>query len=515
MSTEVPQSGLMREVQIQGRSTPGNGVNTLENPTGGASTTRLLTTGSIRQTSFRLGTTAPLFITALKELLGPSVVVATLAGCAWADHARLSSEFFALAVLAFLLSERLLSAPELHMAASGKYELRPALPRLLLEWGAIFALFTFLTTALRLTRWIGSGALTGWLLVTPPALMVSDFAAIRLARWWAGRRPGPYRHIIIGATEAGLELAKRVRQGSCSGRFLGFFDFRDPSRLPLLASGQWAGTCTGVANFIQRNGVDAVYIALPISTAPRIADLLRQLRDTTASIYLVPANIFEFNLVQPRCMEIHGIPALAICETPHRGMPGLRKRIVDVALSVLALLFAGPVMLVIAGAVKLTSRGPVLFRQRRYGLRGEEIFIYKFRSMTVCEDGPAITQATRNDCRTTTVGRFLRRTSLDELPQVLNVLEGKMSFVGPRPHAVAHNEQYRKLISGYMIRHKVRPGITGWAQVNGLRGETDTLDKMRRRIEYDIDYLNNWSLWLDLKILLRTAVLVLRDDHAY
>ena len=169
----------------------------------------------------------------------------------------------------------------------------------------------------------------------------------------------------------------------------------------------------------------------------------------------------------------------------------------------------------LALAIKQSSTGPVLFKQRRYGLNGEPILIYKFRSMTVCEDGPEIPQATRRDSRITPVGAFLRRTSLDELPQFLNVLEGKMSFVGPRPHAVAHNETYRKLINGYMIRHKVRPGITGWAQVNGLRGETSTVDKMQRRIQYDIDYLKNWSLWLDLKIIARTALTVINDRNAY
>jgi putative colanic acid biosysnthesis UDP-glucose lipid carrier transferase len=266
---------------------------------------------------------------------------------------------------------------------------------------------------------------------------------------------------------------------------------------------------------VRRKGIDAIYIALPMATTPRIAELLQELRDTTASIYYIPANIFDFDLVQPRCVEIHGIPALAVCETPHQGMSGLLKRLVDMALAAAALLIAGPAMLFIAILVKFTSRGPILFKQRRYGLNGEEIYIYKFRSMTVCEDGTCITQATRNDHRLTPIGRFLRRTSLDELPQILNVIEGKMSFVGPRPHAVAHNEMYRKLISGYMIRHKVRPGITGWAQINGMRGETETLDKMRRRIEFDMEYLNNWSIWLDLKIILRTLTLLCRDKHAY
>ena len=172
-------------------------------------------------------------------------------------------------------------------------------------------------------------------------------------------------------------------------------------------------------------------------------------------------------------------------------------------------------MLGIAIAIKVTSPGPVIFRQRRYGLDGEEIIVYKFRSMTVCEDGARVVQATKNDQRVTRIGAFLRRTSLDELPQFFNVLQGRMSIVGPRPHAIAHNELYRKQIKGYMLRHKVRPGITGWAQVNGFRGETDTLDKMEARIAYDLDYLRRWSLALDLWIIARTVGVVLKRDNAY
>jgi putative colanic acid biosynthesis UDP-glucose lipid carrier transferase len=172
-------------------------------------------------------------------------------------------------------------------------------------------------------------------------------------------------------------------------------------------------------------------------------------------------------------------------------------------------------MLCIALAVKLSSPGPVIFKQRRYGYNGEEIMVYKFRSMTVTENGDNIKQATRNDQRVTKIGAFLRRTSLDELPQFINVLQGRMSVVGPRPHAVAHNEIYRKLIRGYMMRHKTKPGITGWAQVNGWRGETDVLEKMQKRVEHDLYYLNNWSLWLDIWIIIRTVWAVLDRKNAY
>jgi len=196
-------------------------------------------------------------------------------------------------------------------------------------------------------------------------------------------------------------------------------------------------------------------------------------------------------------------------------MDAVSKRATDLLFASLALLLLSPLMILIALGVKLTSKGPVLFRQHRYGLNGEPIVVYKFRSLTVTENGKEIKQVTKDDARLTPIGGFLRKTSLDELPQLLNVLQGSMSMVGPRPHAVSHNEKYRKIIHGYMIRHKVRPGITGLAQVNGFRGETDTDEKMRMRVKYDLEYLSTWSPWLDLKIIVKTAFVFLRDPNAY
>jgi putative colanic acid biosynthesis UDP-glucose lipid carrier transferase len=238
------------------------------------------------------------------------------------------------------------------------------------------------------------------------------------------------------------------------------------------------------------------------------------LRDTTTSIYFVPDQ-FVTELIQCRMSSVVDIPVVAVCETPFVGLNGLLKRLSDIIISFAALLLLAPVLLTIALLVRLGSPGPAIFRQRRYGLDGEEINVYKFRSMRVEENGAQIKQAKRNDSRVTRLGAILRRTSLDELPQLVNVLQGRMSLVGPRPHAVAHNELYRKLIKGYMVRHKVRPGITGWAQVNGLRGETDTVEKMAARIRYDLDYLRNWSLRLDIHILFKTLVLVANDKQAY
>jgi putative colanic acid biosynthesis UDP-glucose lipid carrier transferase len=254
-----------------------------------------------------------------------------------------------------------------------------------------------------------------------------------------------------------------------------------------------------------------IYIALPMASQPRILKLLEDLRDTTASIYFVP-DIFVSDLIQARVDSIGGLPVVAVCESPFYGFNAVVKRISDFVLASLLLALISPLMLGIAAGVKLSSPGPMLFKQRRYGLDGKRIVVYKFRSMTVAEDGDVVRQATKNDSRVTRFGAFLRRSSLDELPQFINVLQGRMSIVGPRPHAVAHNEMYRKLIRGYMIRHKVKPGITGLAQVNGLRGETDTVDKMKARIDYDLAYLRSWSLALDLRIILKTAAVLLHKN---
>jgi putative colanic acid biosynthesis UDP-glucose lipid carrier transferase len=274
------------------------------------------------------------------------------------------------------------------------------------------------------------------------------------------------------------------------------------------------GTLSDLSQYVKDHNTDVIFIALPIRHVKRVMNLLDDLRDTTASIYYVP-DVFVFDLIQARSGEIHGIPVVAMCETPFYGYRGVAKRLTDIGLSVVILLLLLPLLLLISIMVKVSSAGPIIFKQRRYGLDGREIGVYKFRTMRVTEDGPQIRQASKTDARITRIGRILRRTSLDELPQLINVLQGRMSLVGPRPHAVAHNEEYRKLIKGYMVRHKVLPGITGLAQVNGCRGETSQLEEMQARVNYDLDYLRRWSPMLDIKIILLTAIKIFRDDKAY
>jgi len=318
--------------------------------------------------------------------------------------------------------------------------------------------------------------------------------------------------VIAGEGELGRKLAERIQVSPFLGiRFAGFFDDRSPERIGGVGPGEILGPLEHVAAYVKTHHVDLIYVTLPMASQPRILKLLDELHDTTASIYFVP-DIFLFDLIQARMDTIGGMPVVAACETPFYGISGLIKRATDIILALVILALILPLMLVIAIGVKMSSPGPVLFKQRRYGLDGKEIIVYKFRTMNVLEDGNVIKQATRNDGRVTQFGALLRQTSLDELPQFFNVLQGRMSVVGPRPHAVAHNEMYRRLIKGYMIRHKVRPGITGLAQVNGLRGETDTLDKMQLRIEHDLDYLRNWSLQLDLQIVVKTIFVLLKQN---
>ncbi len=246
----------------------------------------------------------------------------------------------------------------------------------------------------------------------------------------------------------------------------------------------------------------------------RLRDIISQLTDTTCSVLLIP-DVFTFNILQSRTEEINGVPVVPLFDTPLNGINMVFKRIEDVVVSSIILLLISPVLCTIAVIVKVTSPGPVIFRQIRYGMDGKPIRVWKFRSMTVMENDTKVIQATKNDVRVTKVGKFLRRTSLDELPQFFNVLFGQMSVVGPRPHAVSHNEQYRSLIQGYMLRHKVKPGITGLAQINGWRGETDTLEKMEKRIEYDLMYIRSWSVWLDLKIIFLTVFKGFINKSAY
>jgi putative colanic acid biosynthesis UDP-glucose lipid carrier transferase len=325
------------------------------------------------------------------------------------------------------------------------------------------------------------------------------------------------RVALLGATPSADELCSQIMRRPWLGmNVMGVYDDRAADRRHVFSERhcQHLGGESELVEACRKNLIDVVYIALPLRAEEHIAQILRELADTTVSVHLV-ADLFTHELLRAHWSPIGNVPLISIRDTPFRGIDGWLKRLEDIVVGAFIVLLISIPMLVIALLIKLTSPGPVFFRQRRYGLNGREIRVLKFRSMSVCEDGPQITQAKRNDSRVSPLGRILRRTSMDELPQFLQVITGEMSIVGPRPHAVAHNEQYRALIHGYMLRHKVRPGITGWAQVNGWRGETPGVSWMERRVQHDLEYIERWSLLWDLKIILLTVFGRKKNRNAY
>lgn len=361
--------------------------------------------------------------------------------------------------------------------------------------------------------WLDPAVMITWLCLAP---VVVHFA-LRFRRDVAAALPlaAPLerRSAIVCANPLGREF-RFALAGLPGANFCGFFDDRAAERLSLGHEEPLLGTIRDVERFSKQRSIDAVYIALPLTAQSRVADLLARLKDTTASVYFLP-DVSMFGPMRPRVEMVGSTPIVRVCETPFLGGSGIVKRAEDLVLGSLLLLACLPLMPIIAAAVKLDSPGPVIFRQRRHGADAREIVVYKFRTMKVLEDGPELRQARPGDPRVTRVGAFLRRHSLDELPQLINVLQGRMSLVGPRPHALAHTALYRELIDGYMIRHKARPGITGLAQINGLRGETDSLEKMKARVEHDLAYLSDWSLALDLSILVRTPWALIRGRNAH
>ena len=359
-------------------------------------------------------------------------------------------------------------------------------------------------------------SMTIWFVLTP-VFIVMLHAVVRTILWELRKHGRNIRTLAIaGSGKLAKEVAGKVKEAKWMGLSLaGFYDDHEgASTTQTDQSVSLKGNLADLVTNATKGEIDFVYITLPMGDGKKIVGLVDELANTTASVFVVP-DLFIFDLMRSHWISLDGIPMVSVFDTPFFGVDGWLKRFEDIVLGSLILTLMSIPMLIIAIGTKLTSSGPVIFKQRRYGLSGKVMEVWKFRTMTVCEDGEDIAQAKKGDIRITQFGAFLRRTSLDELPQFINVLQGHMSIVGPRPHAVSHNEKYRKLLHGYMLRHKVKPGITGWAQVNGWRGETESLEKMKNRIVYDMEYISNWSLWLDYKIIVRTLLVVVKGENAY
>jgi Undecaprenyl-phosphate glucose phosphotransferase len=390
--------------------------------------------------------------------------------------------------------------------------------RLLIAWASVMLILLalgFVTKAQLIDAsrlWVGLWFVYGFFGLFTGRLLLKR----QIQRWQMGGRL-THNLVIIGAGEHGQRLVEHLnRHGEQGERILGLFDDRR-DRVPQDVGGHPVlGTVADMLAFARRNSIDQVIVALPWDAEGRLLGLMKKLRSLPVDVRLCP-DMIGFHLPHRQVTHIAGVPMLNVFEKPLAGWSYIVKLMEDRVLAALILFIIAPLFGLISLAIKLDSRGPVLFRQKRYGFNNEVIEVFKFRTMFVdqCQNQQVVTQATKHDPRVTRIGRILRRTSLDELPQFINVMKGTMSIVGPRPHAVAHNEQYARLIDEYLARHRVKPGITGWAQVNGLRGETETLDKMEARVRYDLYYIENWSLMFDLRIILRTLLVGFRHPNAY
>ncbi len=452
-------------------------------------------------------------ILVIQRLLDPAIAALLLVGLCQAWGERAQTSYLLLATTAFLLMVPILKLVGLYRPYRS---LSPSTiaPRLFTGWLMVIGSLLFLGFLTQTSAIFSRSLLLTWVFSVPIILLCLHLLIWRLLRRLRATGRNARSAVIAGINSTGQQLAMQLQTYPELGLQLrGFFDEPDADKLSQIKE-TYLGSLSDLPLYVKAHRTDVVYITCSMEDEETVGTLIHQLKDTTACVYYVP-NLLTFNLMNARSYELNGLPLIAVWEIPFSEVQYVLKRATDIIVAVLALLILSPVLWMIAIAVKLSSPGPILFKQRRYGLNGQEIIVYKFRSMRVMEDGNQIHQAKRGDNRITPVGRFLRKTSLDELPQFINVLQGRMSIVGPRPHAVAHNEMYRKVISGYMLRHKVKPGITGWAQVNGFRGETDTLEKMQQRINYDLEYLRNWSMALDIQIILRTALVFLNDQNAY
>lgn len=443
----------------------------------------------------------------IKILVDPVLMIGVLFCLAILYEGKVSSHYIVLSIMLFALS--------FPGTWNNTQTLLKDVLTTLNQWFLIVGILLFFGYVTAYLPIFPQEVVIGWVLITPVFLVMTHWLINRY--FYSDHYLSQVKKtaVMVGQNELCQQLTNRINDNQhLAIEIKGYFDDHSLNGPDGYVPHTPAGQLPEIAEFVRTQSIDIIYITLPPSMHIQIMGLLDDLKDTTASIYFVP-DFFMSDLIQGRIDEIGGMPVVAVCETPFTGFNGIMKRLSDIVIAGVLLCLISPLMMVIAIGVKFSSPGPILFKQRRYGLDGQEIIVYKFRSMRVTEDGAIVTQATLNDKRVTPFGQLIRKTSLDELPQFFNVIQGRMSVVGPRPHAVTHNEMYRKLIKGYMIRHKVKPGITGWAQVNGYRGETKTVESMKSRIDYDLEYLKKWSLSLDIRIILKTILLVFKDSKAY
>ena len=454
----------------------------------------------------------------IQHFIDALIIIVTLSLSYWLYHQTFSwTDKYTItaiaAVVLFYLAAKINNLYRSYRIAGFIQEIKP----LMLSWLSTIAGLLVLGYSFKSTHELSRVVFGMWAVATP--IILYGWRMILRHTLEALRAKGYNTRsvVIVGIDENAKELAKNIIHMPWTGLVLKGFISQNYSG-EVIANGDESWSVLGDMDYLfdmaRNNEVDIVYLAIPMHERSNINHILKVLGDSTVSIFMVP-DFYTAEMMQGAWVTVGDSPTVSVIDCPTRGINSWAKRFEDIVLASFVLtLFAVP-MIIIALGVKLSSPGPVLYKQHRYGMNGKSISVWKFRSMVVTEDDGEFVQAKKNDTRITPFGGFLRRTSLDELPQLFNVLMGDMSIVGPRPHAAAHNEEFRGKIYGYMLRYKVKPGITGLAQIKGHRGETDTNEKMERRIHYDVQYIHHWSIWLDLIILLKTPFALIRGENAY
>lgn len=392
--------------------------------------------------------------------------------------------------------------------------------RIILACCGSFALLSLLGFMMKISEAFSRIWFVGWLAAGLGLIILLRFILARLFRRWARNGTMERRALIVGGGKTAESLIRSLeRQPFNDIRICGIFDDRDDSRSPPIVAGYpKLGTVDELIEFARIARIDMLIVSLPLTAELRLLSMLKQLWVLPVDIRLsAHSNQLHF---RPRSYSFIGaVPMLDIFDKPINDWDSVAKRAFDIVFSVLGIIVTSPIMMATAIAIKLESKGPILFRQRRHGFNNEFIEVLKFRSMYTEQCDPSARNAvTKDDPRVTRVGKFIRKTSIDELPQFFNALRGDLSLVGPRPHAItaqSHNRLYNEVVDGYFARHRVKPGVTGWAQINGWRGEIDSDVKIKTRTEFDLYYIENWSLLLDLKILLLTPIKLMNTENAY
>ena len=452
----------------------------------------------------------------LVRLFDISTIFLSMLFAVWIRKIELSDEYIIGSALTILLFSLVSSYQNLYRSWRIQ-NITDEIRKIITIWVISIGILLFLGFVIKATIQFSRIAFGIWILLAL-FTMIGWRIFVRLTLKYIRKKGRNIRIVTLaGAGVLGKRFAEKILNNPSMGLHIyGFYDDKKDDDSVYIGDRAFPILGNLDAMILDAKGkhFDTVYFTLPMKAEQRIKETVDGLADTSVSVYLIP-NFFVFDLIQSQWINVDGIPLLSIFESPFLGTMGWLKRAQDILISATLLILLSIPMIIIACLIKITSRGPVIFKQRRYGMDGKEICVYKYRTMSVMEDGDNVPQAKKNDKRITSLGRLLRKTSLDELPQFINVLQNRMSIVGPRPHAIAHNQQYLGLISGYMRRHKVKPGITGWAQVNGWRGETDVLEKMEKRVEFDMEYIKNWSLWMDIKIILLTILRGVWSKQAY